>query len=227
MKLQLPNPILYLITPGATTESCHPAGTAVQAILDQASAAVSAEIELIQIREKKLPAGALFELVRQVVGIAATGPTRVLVNDRADIAAAAGADGVHLTTGSLPAEVIRRTFGRDFLIGVSTHSLDEARAARDDGADFAVLGPVFATASKQQYGEPLGLENFAAVTNELSGFPLLGLGGLSLNNASDCLQAGAAGIAGISLFADPRQIPATVSELRRLRKTGGEHDVEL
>src|SRR5437870_5106347 len=83
--------------------------------------------------------------------------TKVLVNDRADIAAGAGADGVHLSTRSLGPKVVRAAFGRNFMIGASTHSLAEATAAREGGADFAVLGPVFETKSKAKYGPALGL----------------------------------------------------------------------
>jgi len=126
----------------------------------------------------------------------------LLVNDRADIAAGAGAHGVHLTTQSLDVGTIRKTFGAELLIGASTHSVDEAVAARDGGADFIVFGPIFETPSKQQYGAPLGLERLSAVTTTLRNFSVLALGSITTSNAQDCLKAGASGIAGISLFSD-------------------------
>ena len=126
--------------------------------------------------------------------------TRLLVNDRFDVARAAGADGVHLTSLSLPARVVREACGPEFLIGVSTHSLDEARVARDEGADFIVFGPVFETESKRAFGPPQGLEELRRVTSELPEFPVLAIGGVSLDNAESCYAAGASGFAGISWF---------------------------
>ncbi len=169
-------------------------------LLKLISAAVSAGLTLIQIREKNLTARVLYELSLQAVVVARGTTTRLLVNDRADIARAVGADGVHLTASSLSAAILRKAFGKDFLIGVSSHSLDEAQTARAEGADFAVFGPVFETSSKRIYGEPLGLEKLAEVTTTLAPFPVLALGGVTVDNARDCLRAGAAGIAGISLF---------------------------
>lgn len=140
--------------------------------------------------------------------------TRLLVNDRADIARAAGADGVHLTTRSLRTSIVRQTFGPDFLIGVSTHALAEARAARDQGADFAVFGPVFDTPSKRAYGPPAGLESLREVAQKLSPFPLVALGGVTLYNASAALGAGASGLAAIRLFDDAEQLAQTVGAIR-------------
>ena len=214
MTLNLSKPILYLITPGATAETTTPASEEFQDILVQISAAVDAGIQLIQIREKNLTARMLFELTANVLGIIRGTSTRVLVNDRADVAACAGADGVHLTTRSLEANVIRQTFGEDFVIGASTHSLVEATAARDYGADFAVFGPVFETASKANYGSPLGIAALAEVCQALKPFPLLALGGVSTENVSECLRAGAAGLAGISLFRDPATMKANVAKVQ-------------
>ena len=129
--LHLRRPILYLITRGATADTTTADDLAFQEILGQVSAATAARIDLIQIREKKLNARVLFELTERAVELTSGTSTRILVNDRADIAAGAGAAGVHLTTRSLDAATIRKTFGADLLIGASTHSLAEARAARD------------------------------------------------------------------------------------------------
>ena len=115
------------------------------------------------------------------------------------------------------ADVIRRTFGPDFLIGVSTHSLEEARAARDH-ADFAVFGPVFTTESKNVYGAPQGIAKLAAVTHDLAPFPILALGGMRLDNLAGCQQAGASGIAGIGIFNDLESLPQTVNKIRELFK---------
>lgn len=214
MKLDLSAPILYLITRGETAETTTAESPAFLKILSQVSAAVAAGIDLIQIREKKLSARVMFELTARAVQLAAETSTQILVNDRADIAAGTGAAGVHLTTGSIDAATIRKTFGEDFLIGASTHSLEEARAARDGRADFAVFGPIFETISKSEYGPPLGLETLTEAAQELAPFPLLALGGVSIENADECLSAGASGIAGISLFADPAKLELNVHLLR-------------
>jgi thiamine-phosphate pyrophosphorylase len=219
MTLNLPKPILYLITRGATTEATTPDSQEFRNILRQVAAAVSAGIQLIQIREKLLTARVLFELTTGVVAVTRGSSSRVLVNDRADIAAGAGADGVHLTKRSLAPEVIRRTFGAEFLIGASTHSPAEVNAAREQGADFAVFGPIFPTSSKDKYGPPLGPEKLIEAVPESASFPLIALGGISLENAPECLRAGASGIAGITLFGEPATLATTVEAINDLPKT--------
>jgi thiamine-phosphate pyrophosphorylase len=218
MTLNLPKPILYLITPGVTTEATTPASEEFRNLVQQVSAAVAAGIQLIQIREKQLTARVLFELASCVVAIARDSSTRVLVNDRADIAAGAGADGVHLTTRSLAPDVIRKTFGGKFLIGASTHSLVEARNALGLGADFAVFGPIFPSPAKEKYGQPLGVGQLADAARELDPFPLIALGGISLEQVNDCLLAGASGIAGITLFSQPKDVAMTVDTIKRFAK---------
>jgi len=217
--LNLPKPILYLITRGATTETTTPESEEFRHILQQVSAAATAGVELIQIREKQLTAHVLFELTTSVVAIAQGSPTRVVVNDRADIAASAGADGVHLTTRSLTPDVIRKTFGAKFLIGASTHSLVEARDACRQGADFAVFGPIFPSPSKEKYGPPLGLGKLSEAARELASFPIIALGGVSLENVNECLLAGASGIAGITLFGEPNSLAITAETINELSKT--------
>ncbi len=136
------------------------------------------------------------------------------MNDRADIARAAGAGGVHLTTHSLPADVVRKIYGPEFLIGVSTHSLEEARAARAGGADFVVFGPIFETESKREFGEPQGLGRLAEVTSDLRRFPTVAIGGITLENASACFEAGASGVAAIRLLNDVERMSSIVERIR-------------
>jgi thiamine-phosphate pyrophosphorylase len=215
MPLHLQQPILYLITSGATTPESNPASKDFQNVLALVRAAVKARVSLIQLRQKNLPARTLCELALQCVSLTRGTETRLLINDRADVARAAGADGVHLTTHSLEASVIRRSFGHGFLVGVSTHSLAEARAARDGGAaDFAVFGPIFDTPSKRAYGPPLGLGNLREAAHTVSPFPLIALGGITQENARAALRAGAKGLAAIRLFADPNTLAATVGAIR-------------
>ena len=191
MPLKLRLPIVYPITSGKTSPDD---------ILRLVRAAVEAEVPLFQIREKLLSARVLFELVARAAEITRGSKTRLLVNDRSDIARAAGADGVHLTAQSLPVAVVRKTCGAEFLIGVSTHSLAEAQAARDAGADFVVFGPVFETESKRAYGAPQGLEKLREVTRALGEFPVVAIGGITLENFSECFEAGARGVAAIRML---------------------------
>jgi thiamine-phosphate pyrophosphorylase len=191
MSLQLPRPIVYPITSGRTT---------IPDVLRFLQAVVTAQLPLVQIREKSLSARALYELTARAVEITRGSKTRLLVNDRVDIALAAGVDGVHLTSRSLPADVVRDICGPDFLIGVSTHSLAEVRAARKAGADFVVFGPIFDTESKRAFGEPQGLDKLREVAKAVGEFPVLAIGGITRENLAACVDAGASGIAGISLF---------------------------
>lgn len=206
MPLKFPLPIVYPITSGESTPD-H--------ILQLVRAAVDAEVPLFQIREKSLSGRMLFDLVGRAAELTRGSKTRLLVNDRSDIASAAGAGGVHLTTHSLPVDVVRKIYGAEFLIGVSTHSLDEARAAATAGADFVVFGPVFETESKRVYGEPQGVAKLSEVTRELGEFPVVAIGGITLENAEQCFDAGARGVAAIRLLNYADNMLSIVETIRR------------
>jgi thiamine-phosphate pyrophosphorylase len=175
--------------------------------------------QLIQIREKDLPAGELSGFVRAAITLARPHGARVLVNDRADIALITGADGVHLRTSSMSAADVRKITSQkqpgEFLIGVSTHTLAEARQAEAEGADFIVSGPVYSPLSKKTDGPLIGLTGLSEVCRSVS-VPVLGLGGLQMERIADVLSCGAAGIAAISLFTDPETLQANVRRLLRL-----------
>jgi thiamine-phosphate pyrophosphorylase len=213
MSFNQTKPIIYQITDGTLTdESVSTHGF--DSILELIRIAVSEKISMIQLREKNLSARVLFELTKQAAQITKGTESRLLVNDRADIALAAEADGVQLTSVSLPTAIIRKTFPCDFLIGVSTHSLIEAQTAFDEGADFAVFGPVFDTPSKRIYGKPVGLEKLKDVSDALKPFPVIAIGGIDLTNAKATLQNDASGIAAIRLLHDATNLHDVIQSIK-------------
>ncbi len=182
------------------------------------AAAIDAGVDWVQIREKDLSARQLLVLTEDAVKQAtAHGKTRVMVNDRLDVALAAGAHGVHLGTRSMPADLVRGLTPAEFLLGVSCHSLEEAKSAQAAGANYILLGPIFETPSKLPFGPPLGLSKLRKVTQE-SSIPVLALGGITPDRVSQCLENGAAGIAGIHIFQDCDSIKGLVGKLRGRRK---------
>ena len=168
-------------------------------------------MDFIQIREKDLDDRSLFEMTRHVVDLAHGSKSRILVNGRADIALAAGADGVHLPSDSFRVSEIRPWFPEKYLIGVSVHTRSEVRRACGDGADYLILGHIFPTPSKSAYGHPLGLEYLRKVCVGAS-IPVFGLGGIQADRIESVLDSGAAGVAGISLF----QKKPEFSQLKKL-----------
>ncbi len=177
-------------------------------------------MDIIQIREKDLPARDLFSLAVQAAALARGRSTRVLVNDRLDIALAAGFDGVHLAQNSVgPRSIRQRVHSSEFLIGVSTHSIEEIRQLEDQGMSFITFGPVFYTPSKATYGAPVGPEALREAVRATR-IPVLALGGIDAGNYRQCLALGAAGIAAIRLFQDPGGFPgALVEAVRRFPST--------
>lgn len=163
---------------------------------DIAARAARDHVEMIQIRAKHLSARALAELVRSALANALQ--SKILVNTRTDVALACGAQGVHLPADSMSPADIRRIAPAGFLIGVSCHKIEELTAAEREGADFAVYGPVFPSVTKAL--TPIGLDAFQEAVSKVR-FPVYALGGVTRENAGACMEAGAAGIAGISLFA--------------------------
>jgi thiamine-phosphate pyrophosphorylase len=184
--------------------------------LEVIAIAAQAGCQLIQIREKDMSAKTLGDFARAAVEFARPHGARVLVNDRLDVAMAAGADGVHLRASSIPVREVRAVAAQrglnDFMIGVSTHSIAEARLAEEGGADFIVCGPVYDTPSKRAFGAPLGLERFAEICGAVK-IPTLALGGINLSNYREPLRRGAAGVAAIGLFADMENLEQTIRSI--------------
>lgn len=198
-------PLIYLITAGESTAENFSQNS--RAILKLIETAVDLKVDLIQIREKRLSARNAFELARQASIIARHSSTKVLVNDRADLALAAGANGVHLTSASLTAEIVRQNFPPDFVIGVSAHSIPEAEAANRQGADFVTFSPIYATPSKRAYNlPPQGIERLRATCEKLKPFPVLALGGIDETNYGEVLAAGARGFAAIRFLNEEQNL---------------------
>jgi len=190
---------------------------------------VAAGIDWVQIREKDLPAAELASLTRQSLNIAAklsaerASATRILVNDRLDVAIAERAGGVHLGEKSLPVSEAQRlvesarqkqTIDASFLVGVSCHSIEAAVTAQRDGADYIFFGPIFSTPSKEKFGPPQGLTRLAEVCRSVS-IPVLAIGGITLQNARSCIAAGAAGLAAIRLFQNAHDLTNIVERLHQ------------
>jgi len=173
------------------------------ALLDKIRAAAAAGVDWVQIREKDLPARELLALVWDAVALASI---RVIVNDRLDVALAAGAAGVHLGHASVPArEVVRwcraGNAPADFLVGVSCHSLEGAQEAESAGASYTYFGPIYETPSKTPFGKPHGVEELAQVAKAVR-IPVIAIGGVNESNAAECIRAGATGVAAIRMIQD-------------------------
>jgi len=189
---------LYLVTDRKRTRG--------RPLLDVVEAAVQGGVDAVQLREKDLPVAELFDLACKLRVLCRRYRVRLLVNDRIDVALAAAADGVHLPVNSFTPADARRLLGPEALIGASAHSLAEARAAADGGADFVVFGPVFDTPSKRPFGPPVGLRALAEATRSVS-LPVLAIGGMTaerLDLAQRCGGRGVAVVSAISESADPR-----------------------
>jgi thiamine-phosphate pyrophosphorylase len=189
-------------------------------LLQRIAEAARAGVDLIQLREKDLPPRALESLARAAVGKlrASGGATRLLINSRTDIALAAGADGVHLRSRDITPRHVRTIWelagrGDAPTVVVSCHNEAEVLAARANGADLVVFGPVF---GKQDAPDShlTGIEQLGSACQH--GIPVLALGGVTVENANSCIEVGAAGIAGIRLF-QQGDLDETVHRLRTLR----------
>ncbi len=179
---------LYLITDRKQTS--FPLSEAVRL-------ALSGGVRAIQVREKDLPVRELLSLSRELRVLTREFGAKLFINDHVDIALAVGADGVHLSHHSMPASAVRKIIGSKMMIGVSTHTVEEARAAEADGADFITFGPIYETPSKSKMGKPVGLEPLREVKKSIN-IPIFALGGIKGRNIGHVLWAGAYGVSMIS-----------------------------
>jgi thiamine-phosphate pyrophosphorylase len=198
--------------------------TPVASLLEKIRAAAQAGVDLIQIREKDLPARELLALAREAIGIGQSfgGKALVIVNDRLDVALAAGAAGVHLGGESAPVrDVVRWCRAGNvpvgFRIGISCHSVEETREAESAGSAYAFFGPVFDTPSKRSYGAPQGIARLKEVCAAVR-IPVIAIGGVNEKNAAECMRAGAAGIAAIRMFQEAKSAEALAKTVALLRR---------
>ncbi len=208
MTFDLKRPVICLITEGTATAENFEGSR--ERILTIIRIAVEENVSLVQIREKKLTAKLLFELSRAAAELTRGSSTRLVVNDRTDVADAAGADGVHLTASSMPASIVRKYFPK-MLIGVSAHEEQELTDATAANADYAIFGPVFATPGKV----PIGIEELAMACSKAGQFPVVAIGGIGETNFRDVLDAGAAGFAAIRSLNDPVRLRSITSMLSK------------
>ena len=199
-----PLPRLYLLT-----DRHHTLQRSLFSVLSQA---MEAGVRMIQIREKDLSTRDLMALSQNLLPPIKQYQGTVLLNDRIDLVIALGADGVHLRSDSLPVSVARRLLGTDSLIGISTHSVEEAIIAEGEGADFIVLGPIFDTPSKRSYGPPLGVHVLQETSRTIS-LPIFAIGGITTSNISQVLSSGAYGVALISSILQAPSIAETTKNL--------------
>jgi thiamine-phosphate pyrophosphorylase len=192
----LPRPVICLVT---DRHRVRPAGT--DSVVRLARGAATAGVDIIQVRESTLDDRNLARLVRAVVEAVRSTPARVVVNDRTDVALAAGAHGVHLRAESISAARVRELAPADFLIGRSVHTRSEAVAAAESGVDYLVAGTVYPTASKPEGGPLLGVDGLRDLVRAVD-VPVLAIGGVTADNVKDIAASGAAGVAAIGLFAD-------------------------
>lgn len=203
-------PLIYLITDGSATAENFAENK--EKILRLVRTAVQAKISLIQIREKRLPARLVYELAREAVKLTGRSETKLLVNDRADIALAAEADGVHLAWRSLPVDVIRENYPKNFIVGASAHTIEKAETARRQGADFITFSPIYSSPGKV---EPQGAEKLREVCERLKPFPVIALGGIDATNYTEVLETGASGFAAIRFLNNAENFKILAADLYR------------
>ena len=195
---------LYLIT------DRHQTGG--RELLQVIGEALEGGVRMVQLREKDLSGKALYALAMQVRKLTSSYGAKLLINDRIDIAMAVNADGVHLPSNSFTPKDARNLLGRERLIGVSSHSEEEAVRAEKEGADFISFSPVYYTASKAAYGKPQGIERLKAVCNKID-LPLFALGGIVAENISDVMSTGAYGVAMISALVAADDVKKSTEQL--------------
>jgi thiamine-phosphate diphosphorylase len=189
--------------------------------LETARAVLQAGVRLLQLRDKTATTRQLAQIGQQLRALTRQHDARLIVNDRLDVALAVEADGVHLGQDDLPVSLARRIAGKQLLIGVSAETVDEARQAEADGADYLGVGPMFATPTKPDAGAPVGSERLRAIKHAVR-IPVFGIGGITLQNAPAVLNAGADGICVISAIVGATDPEAAARAFLQMLAEAGE-----
>jgi len=172
-------------------------------------------IKAVQLREKDLSVRDLLDMAYRMREITKRYSAKLFINERVDVALAVGADGVHLGQKSIPAYAVKKIVQDKLMIGVSTHSIDEAIEAEKGSADFITLGPIYKTPSKLKYGEPIGLDMLRKVKSKIS-IPVFAIGGIKEDKVKEAMGAGADGIALISGILGAKNISETARKFLEL-----------
>ena len=181
-------------------------------LLSAVRKALKGGVKAVQLREKDLATRELLKLAYKMRTLTKEYGAKLFINDRFDVALAVGADGVHLTQNSIPVGAVRDAVKNKLMIGVSTHSLREAKEAEKGGADFITYGPVFRTTSKVKYGAPKGLDALKKVSGKMN-IPVFALGGVKAGRIEKVKKAGASGVAMISEILKAENIQKKSKEL--------------
>lgn len=191
-------------------------GSGVESLLALVAAASQAGVDLVQIRETDLPSRDLLALSKRAVALTSGTATRIIINDRVDIAVAAGAAGVHLRADSIDAARVRVAAPPEFIVGRSVHSATEAMAvSARGGLDYITLGTIFASKSKSAGALLAGLGELARAARSIS-VPIVGIGGIDFSNLAQIANTGAAGFAAIGLFSEVPEAASHVARIERI-----------
>ncbi len=195
---------LYVLTDRAISGRTHE---------EQADAAIRGGATAIQLREKGRPADEVVAIGRRIAGLCRQAGVLFIVNDRPDVALRCGAHGVHVGPDDPPVPAARQILGRRKILGASAGTITEAQRAQADGADYLGVGSVFATSTKSDAGKPLGIAGLAEVIRAVT-IPVVGIGGITAENAAGVIRAGAAGVAVIAAVVGHEDITAAAQRLR-------------
>ncbi|OHD65846.1 MAG: thiamine-phosphate diphosphorylase [Spirochaetes bacterium RBG_13_51_14] len=183
-------------------------------ILSDAETAAAAGVDVIQYRNKTAETRRIYDEARLIKKICGSGRCRFIINDRVDIALAVDADGVHIGQEDMPFEVARRLLGKEKIIGVTVHTVEEAVEAEGSGADYLGVSPIFSTGTKSDAGAPCGVDTLAAI-RRACGIPLVAIGGIDLSNADECIRAGADMVCAISAVVARPDVAAEIKNFQR------------
>jgi thiamine-phosphate pyrophosphorylase len=208
--MRIDPPLVYVITAGAATDLTIEDD--IERLSEQFRTAVNAGVDLIQVREKSLSGLNLFRVATAAVQAARNSRTRVLINDRVDVAMAAEADGVHLPSDGFRPYVVRQALSKELMLISSVHSESEAAEAFHHGADAVMFGPIYETPGKAA----MGISALRRVCSTVN-VPVIAVGGINEENAAHVIHAGAAGVAGIRSFASAETLQTIVDRIHEDR----------